>query len=98
MGEFADHVGQVAANFTFAIANKEGDTLCKDELTEWIGSGHASFQVVALLVESTLYTKRKDRQALIEYLSKHHTPAGAAGEKPGLLELLKRELVTLSHE
>merc|ERR1711974_178221 len=49
--DFSDIVGNVATNYTFAVAGVNGDDkLSREELAEWCASDHESFQIVSQIL------------------------------------------------
>ena len=91
-------VGDVAANYAFAVANKDGDSrLSADELSAWIEGGGTSYQVLEHLLKSSLYTTQNERQPLLDYLkerSKGMAPQESK-EDNSILGILQREVSSL---
>ena len=98
LGDFAKVVGDVAANYTFAVANKDGDdTLNAAELAAWIEEGGTSYQVLEHLMKSSLYTTQNERQPLLDYLKEQSKgmPAVEGKQDNSILGILQREANSL---
>jgi Ca2+-binding EF-hand superfamily protein len=89
--EFAEVVGDVAANYAFVAANKEGDRLNITELENWVDSGHPSFQFLRQLFMSTQTHSFKERNELINYLKEHHNVIEGVTDT-SMLGLLQQEV------
>ena len=89
--EFARVVGDVAANYAFVAANKEGDELNITELEEWVREEHPSFQFLRQLFLSTQIQGRKERIELIQYLEENHKVVEIESDN-SMLGLLKQEV------
>lgn len=93
--EFAEVVGRVTANYTFAAANETGDTLDPGELGRWVAADHPSFRFVKHLFVAMQPAGRRERRRLIKYLEENHKVIQAPDEIAGddsLLGLLKQEV------
>ena len=90
--DFAEVVGDVAANYAFVAANKEGDRLNITELENWVDSGHPSFQFLRQLFLSTQTKGVGERRDLIRYLKEHHDVVEGETVDNSVLGLLKQEV------